>query len=49
MDVHRAKFFGRCERSTGIEPFNRRIATPSACSGSWTTARRIAASLVFGA
>jgi hypothetical protein len=22
MDVHRAKFFGRCEQSTGIEPFN---------------------------
>jgi DDE superfamily endonuclease len=25
MDVHRAKFFGRCERSTGIEPFNRLV------------------------
>lgn len=25
MDVHRAKFFGRCEPSTGIEPFNRLV------------------------
>jgi DDE superfamily endonuclease len=25
MDVHRAKFFGRCEQSTGIEPFNRLV------------------------
>ena len=25
IDVHRAKFFGRCEQSTGIEPFNRLV------------------------
>jgi len=25
-DVHRAKQFGRCEPSTGIEPFNRPVA-----------------------
>ena len=58
MDVHRAKFFGRCEQSTGIEPFNRlvtqvmtshRIATPDGYSGLWTMDRRIAASRAFGA
>lgn len=26
LDVHRAKIFGRCEASTGIEPFNRLVA-----------------------
>lgn len=26
LDVHRAKFFGRCEPATGIEPFNRLVA-----------------------
>jgi transposase len=25
MDVHRAKFFGRCERKTGIAPFDRLV------------------------
>lgn len=26
LDVHRAKVFGRCERTTGIEPFGRLVA-----------------------
>ena len=26
LDVHRAKVFGRCEQTTGIEPFNRLVA-----------------------
>ena len=26
LDVHRAKLFGRCERTTGIEPFDRLVA-----------------------
>ena len=26
LDVHRAKFFGRCEPATGIEPFNRLVS-----------------------
>ena len=26
LDVHRAKLFGRCESSTGIEPFDRLVA-----------------------
>jgi hypothetical protein len=26
LDVHRAKVFGRCEQSTGIEPFDRLVA-----------------------
>jgi hypothetical protein len=26
LDVHRAKVFGRCEQSTGIDPFARRVA-----------------------
>jgi hypothetical protein len=26
LDVHRAKVFGRCERTTGIEPFGRLLA-----------------------
>ena len=26
LDVHRAKLFGRCEQSTGIEPFGRLVA-----------------------
>ena len=25
MDVHRAKFFGRCEKKTGIAPFDRLV------------------------
>jgi hypothetical protein len=25
LDVHRAKLFGRCERKTGIEPFDRLV------------------------
>lgn len=26
LDVHRAKFFGRCEQATGIQPFNRLVS-----------------------
>jgi DDE superfamily endonuclease len=26
LDVHRAKLFGRCEQTTGIEPFGRLVA-----------------------
>jgi hypothetical protein len=26
LDVHRAKLFGRCERTTGIEPFHRLVS-----------------------
>ena len=42
LDVHRAKVFGRCEHTTGIEPFrpHPRTATPGACSGSSITAPR---------
>ena len=52
LDVHRGKVFGRCEPTTGIAPltaWSRRswaslpIATRAGSSGSWTTARRIAA------
>jgi hypothetical protein len=47
MDVHRMKLFGRCETSTGIEPFEKLVADVmrqhptrplAASSGSWTTA-----------
>ena len=51
LDVHRAKVFGRCEKSTGIDPFGRLVAQVmtqppyrDACSGSWITAPRIVAS-----
>ena len=46
-DVHRAKLFGRCEPTTGIEPFGRLVEQvmttsptprPAGCSGSSTTA-----------
>ena len=51
-DVHQARLFGRCEPSTGSEPFGRlveQVMTPSrtprprGCSGSSTTAPRTAA------
>jgi len=49
-DVHRAKIYGRCEATTGIEPFTALVAQvmtrsrthpPTACSGSLTTVRPI--------
>jgi transposase len=51
-DVHRAQAFGRCEDTTGIEPFRRLVGQvwapsptlrPSGCSGSLTTAARTGA------
>ena len=52
-DVRRAQVFGRCEPTTGIEPFGRLVdqvmsagavrQRPGGCSGSSTTAARIAA------
>ena len=54
LDVHRARLFGRCEARSGIKSFDRlvedvmsqppyRSARRGASSGSWITARRIAA------
>jgi DDE superfamily endonuclease len=40
MDVHRAKFFGRCEQSTGIEPFNR-LVTQVMMQPPYRDARRV--------
>jgi hypothetical protein len=40
MDVHRAKFFGRCEQSTGIEPFNR-LVTQVMTQPPYRAARRV--------
>jgi hypothetical protein len=40
MDVHRAKFFGRCEQSTGIEPFNR-LVTQVMTQSPYRDARRV--------
>jgi hypothetical protein len=46
-DVHRGRVMGRCEPTTGIEPFSRLVeqvmsaepyASAQRCSGSWTTA-----------
>ena len=55
MDVHRAKFFGRCEQSTGIEPFNL-LVTHVMTQPPYRDARRVfwimdngSASPVFGA
>jgi hypothetical protein len=53
LDVHRARLFGRCERTIGIAPFDRLVdqvmtqppyCDAAASSGSWTTARPIGAS-----
>ena len=30
-DVHRAKVFGRCEQTTGIEPFDRLVGQVMTC------------------
>jgi len=58
LDVHRAKLFGRCERTTGIAPFDRLVlqvmsqspsATPAASSGSSITGPPIGASPASGA
>ena len=40
MDVHRAKFFGRCEPSTGIEPFHR-LVTQVMTQPPYRDARRV--------
>ncbi|MGH7929804.1 MAG: IS630 family transposase [Candidatus Binatia bacterium] len=40
MDVHRAKFFGRCEQSSGIEPFNR-LVTQVMTQPPYRAARRV--------
>ena len=40
MDVHRAKFFGRCEQSTGIEPFDR-LVTQVMTQPPYRDARRV--------
>lgn len=40
MDVHRAKFFGRCEQATGIEPFNR-LVTQVMTQPPYRDARRV--------
>ena len=39
-DVHRAKVFGRCERTTGIAPF-RRLVRPGHAPGALPLARRV--------
>jgi len=52
-DVRRAKVFGRCEQTTGIDPFQRLVDQVmsqepyrSAFSGSWTTGPRIGGNAV---
>lgn len=40
MDVHRLKLFGRCERSTGIVPFEKLVADVMS-QPPYTTARRV--------
>ena len=40
LDVHRAKLFGRCERTTGLEPFDRLVAQVMAHSP-YRDARRV--------
>ncbi len=40
LDVHRAKVFGRCERATGIQPFDRLVAQVMAASP-YRDARRV--------
>jgi DDE superfamily endonuclease len=40
MDVHRLKLFGRCERSTGIVPFEKLVADVMS-QRPYTTARRV--------
>ncbi|MGH8512599.1 MAG: transposase [Gammaproteobacteria bacterium] len=40
MDVHRAKLFGRCEQSTGIEPFSR-LVTQVMTQPPYRDARRV--------
>jgi hypothetical protein len=51
-DLRRGYVIGRCEPATGLEPFGRLVhqvlaqepyRSGDACSGSWTTARRIVA------
>ena len=39
-DVHRAKVFGRCEDTTGIEPFDRLVAQVMTCQP-YASARRV--------
>ncbi len=40
LDVHRMKLFGRCEKSTGIEPFEKLVADVMS-QAPYTTARRV--------
>jgi DDE superfamily endonuclease len=40
LDVHRAKLFGRCERTTGIEPFHR-LVTQVMTQSPYREARRV--------
>ena len=40
LDVHRAKLFGRCERTTGIEPFQR-LVTQVMTQSPYREARRV--------
>jgi len=40
LDVHRAKLFGRCERTTGIEPFDR-LVTQVMTQAPYREARRV--------
>ena len=40
LDVHRAKLFGRCERTTGIEPFER-LVTQVMTQSPYREARRV--------
>src|SRR5258708_38507845 len=39
-DVHRAKVFGRCEETTGIEPFDRLVGQVMTCQP-YASARRV--------
>jgi hypothetical protein len=39
-DVHQARLFGRCEASTGIEPFGRLVAQVMPCER-YASARRV--------
>ena len=40
LDVHRAKLFGRCEKSSGIEPFDR-LVNQVMCQAPYNEARRV--------
>jgi hypothetical protein len=40
LDVHRAKLFGRCERRSGIQPFDR-LVDQVMCRSPYNEARRV--------